>query len=92
MADKKLDLSIISPGNKSDRQMPTTADMVILRLTSGDLGILPGRMPCSMVLGEGVLRILNDGSETRMNISGGVASVSQDVVTVMTESIEWLED
>jgi len=92
MADKKIALKIISPGQAVDTRMPKTADMVIMHCTTGDLGILPGRMPCSMVLGEGVLRILNEGKENRMNISGGVASVSHDVVTVMTESIEWLED
>ena len=91
MADKKIELKIISPGQKVDKRMPETADMVIMRCVTGDLGVLPGRAPCSMVLGEGVLRILNDGKENRMNISGGVASVSHDVVTVMTEHIEWIE-
>jgi len=86
MADKKIELKIISPGEPVDDRVPTMVDMVIMRCTTGDFGILPGRMPCSMVLGTGILRIMNDGAESRMEISGGVASVSQDVVTILTES------
>ena len=85
---KKLELKIISPGQKIDQRVPEMADMVIMRCITGDLGILPGRTPCSMVLGDGTLRIMNEGSEVRMVISGGVANVSNDVVTVLTESAE----
>lgn len=88
---KKLELKIISPGQPVDDRIPTMVDMVIMRCTTGDLGVLPGRLPCSMVLDTGVMRILNEGSETRMTIGGGVANVSQDVVTVLTESAEWLD-
>ena len=91
MADRKVELKIISPGQKIDKRVPKKADMVIMRCTTGDLGILPGRMPCSMALGTGLLRVLNDGDEKRLNISGGIASVSQDVVTVLTESVEWVD-
>ena len=86
MADKKLELRIISPGQEIDSHVPTTADMIILRCTTGDLGVLPGRTPCTMVLAAGDLRIINDGAEHRLTIDGGVASVERDVVTVLTEA------
>ena len=90
MAGKKIDLKIISPGEPIDSRIPATADMVIMRCTTGDLGVLPGRTPCSMVLDEGKLRIFNQGSEVSVKIAGGVASVSKDVVTVLTEKIEFV--
>jgi len=86
MANKKLELRIISPGQEIDSQVPATADMIILRCTTGDLGVLPGRTPCTMVLAQGPLRIINDGTECSLTIDGGVASVELDVVTVLTEA------
>ena len=91
MADRKIELKIISPGQVIDKRVPKKADMVIMRCLTGDLGVLPGRMPCSMALGTGLLRILNEGDEKKLNISGGIASVSNDVVTVLTETAEWVD-
>ena len=89
-ASKKLELKIISPGQKIHKRIPTMADMVIMRCTTGDLGVLPGRAPCSVVLGEGEMRILNEGKEINVKIGGGVANVSHDVVTVLSEIVEYV--
>ena len=89
MADRKLNLRVISPQTATDRRpykLQKDSDLVVLRCTTGDLGILVGRMPCTMVLGSGVLRSLNDGKEYIMAISGGVAHVQNDIVTVLTNS------
>ena len=88
MADKKVNLRVISPHTATDKRpfkLQKDADMVILRCTTGDLGVLTGRMPCSMVLGTGVLRILDAGKEFRMAVMGGVAHVQDDVVTVLSD-------
>ncbi|MCL2285837.1 MAG: F0F1 ATP synthase subunit epsilon [Firmicutes bacterium] len=89
MADKKLELRIIAPGMNLEKKPPAFADMVIVHCITGELGILPGRMPCSMVLGKGALRIHDGETEYRMKIDGGIASVSNDVVTVLSNSVEW---
>jgi len=91
MTDKKLELRIIAPGMSLEKKPPKFADMVIVHCKTGELGILPGRMPCSMVLGKGALRIHENETELRMKINGGIASVSNDVVTVLSNSIEWIE-
>jgi len=91
MAEKKLELKIISPGQPIHKKIPKLADMVIMRCTTGDLGVLPGRSPCSLVLGEGVMRIINEGKEVNVNIGGGVANVSGDVVTVLSEVVEFIK-
>jgi F-type H+-transporting ATPase subunit epsilon len=86
----KLDLRVISPAaatDKSPYKLQASVDMVILRCTTGELGILPGRMPCSMTLGSGPMRILNEGTETRWHVEGGVAHVSGDIVTVLSDKV-----
>ena len=93
MADKKLELRVIAPTATESKELApykkgVSVDMVIMRCTTGDLGVLPGRMPCSMVLGTGDLRIFDNGNERRVAISGGVASVSNDVVTILTDFVE----
>ena len=91
MADKKLELRIIAPGMTLKKKPPTLADMVVVHCITGELGILPGRMPCSMVLGKGSLRVHEGEREYRMKIDGGIASVSNDVVTVLSNCVEWVE-
>ena len=89
MADRKLKLRVISPRTATDKRpykLQKDSDLVILRCTTGDLGILVGRMPCTMILGSGVLRSINDGKEYHMAIIGGVAHVSDDEVTVLTDN------
>jgi len=87
MAEKKLELNIISPDMDLENAPPKHADMVILFCTTGELGILPGRAPCNMLLGTGNLRIFENEVETRFKIDGGVASVKDNLVTVITNSI-----
>ena len=89
MADRKLNLRVISPQTSTDRRpykLQQDSDLVVLRCTTGDLGILVGRMPCTMVLGSGILRSINDGKEYVMAIIGGVAHVQDDIVTVLTDT------
>ena len=89
MAERKLNLRVISPRSATDKKpykLQKDSDLVIMRCISGDLGVLVGRMPCTMVLGSGVLRSINDGKEYFMAIIGGVAHVSNDVVTVLTDT------
>ena len=89
MAERKLNLRVVSPRTATDRRpykLRKDSDLVILRCITGDLGILVGRMPCTMVLGSGILRSINDGKEYHMAIIGGVAHVSDDVVTVLTDT------
>ena len=76
-------------------------DMVIMRCITedvgnksavGDLGILPGHMALSAMLGISPLRILDEGNERILAVFGGVVNVRDDVVTVMTERALWPED
>lgn len=92
--EKKLELRVIAPTmatGKSPYKFKKTVDMVIMRCTTGDIGILPGRVPCSMVLDTGILRIFDEDSDVKerhMAIMGGVAHVSDNVVTILSDAAQ----
>lgn len=81
MAAKKLTLTIITP---TQTRLATQAERVILRCTNGDIGILPGHDARAMTLTDGVLRILNEKEEKTLPLSGGLAAIENDVVTILT--------
>jgi len=86
--EKKIELRVIAPTmatDKSPYKFQKLVDMVIMRCTTGDMGILPGRMPVSAVLDAGILRIF-DESESKMVVMGGVAHVSDDIVTILSDA------
>jgi F-type H+-transporting ATPase subunit epsilon len=91
MADTKLKLhlQIITP---NDVKLGEDADMVIMRCTTGDMGIMPRHKSISAILDYGALRILNDGSERRMAVFGGIAQVQNDEVIILANDAQWPED
>jgi len=65
------------------------------RSAVGDMGILPGHMPISAVLGISPLRIMDDGferGERIMAVYGGLLDVKDDVATIMTEMALWPDE
>jgi len=89
MPGKKVRLRVITPEKiKVDEE----TDMVIVRCTTGDWGILPGHESHWAALGIGVLRMLNGGEERKLAVFGGIAEVQNDVVTILTSNAELPED
>lgn len=66
--------------------------MVIARGVEGELGVMPGHTPLVTPLKIGVLRLLKDGGEQLIAISGGFLEVRPDKVTVLAETAELPED
>ena len=88
--DKKLRVRIITPETV---KYDDAADMVIMRCATGNMGILPGHMPCSAVLRDsGVTRIILDGGEHWVAVYGGIAQVANDNITILTAAAEWPEE
>ena len=93
----KLRLQILTADSvKHDEEV----DMIIMRCiyedmgrgkrsSVGEIGILPGHMPLSAVLGISPFRIIKDGEESIMAVYGGIVNVNQNTVTVLTEKAEW---
>ena len=82
-------MRIVTP---NEIKFDENVDMIIMRCTTGDMGILPGHEPHSAVLDHGEVRILDDGNERRLAVSGGIAEVRNNVLTILTSLAEWPED
>jgi F-type H+-transporting ATPase subunit epsilon len=89
MSERKIRLRIITP---NELKVDIQADMVIMRCTTGDMGILPGHIACSVLLDFGVVRIFDDGQEYRIAVYGGVAEINENVLSIITTEAEWPED
>ena len=89
MAHRQVHLRIITPDEiKADEH----ADMVVIRCVNGDMGVLPGHHAYSAALDIGALTIINGVVERKIAIFGGIASIENDTVTVLTDNAEWPED
>jgi len=87
--EKKIHLRILTPtGPKVERDV----DMVILRTTGGDMGILPGHETYYCALDYGVFRVLNRNREGQLAVLGGVAEIQDNVLTVLTPEAQWPKD
>lgn len=78
---QKLKLTVTTPrGVKFEEP----ADMVVMRLIDGELGVLPGHAPIKTVLGDGILRIINDGYEAKLAVFGGLVEIDNLEVNIFT--------
>jgi F-type H+-transporting ATPase subunit epsilon len=64
------------------------ADMVILPMFDGELGVLPGRAPIIGRLGAGELRLKNSAGVKRLFVEAGFVQVRSNVVTVLTANAQ----
>jgi len=60
------------------------AELVILPMYDGELGVLPGRAPLVGRLGAGELRLKTGDVSKRWYVEAGFVQVRSDVVTVLT--------
>ena len=82
-------LKIVTPyGLAYDGQ----AEELIVRTTSGDLGILAGHVDCVAPLGMGRATVIIDGSRRYGACIGGMLSVMGGNVTLVPTTFEWAED
>lgn len=68
------------------------AEMVIMRTSVGDIGVLSGHQPLTTTLGYGVLKITNGDKEIKATVFGGFVSVTPSEVVLLTDAAEWVED
>jgi F-type H+-transporting ATPase subunit epsilon len=68
------------------------ADMIILPGTGGELGVLPHHAPVLTTLKLGVVKIRREGTDQVFAVSGGVAEVQPDLVTVLADAAENVEE
>ena len=87
MADKSdFLLRIITP----DRIFyENRADMVEFNTTEGEIGVLPGHIPMTVIVKPGILYITETGEEKKAALHAGFAEILPESVTILAEVIEW---
>ena len=91
MADQSrfFRLQVISP----DRIFyDGNVEMVELRTSEGEMGVLKGHIPLTAILVPGVLKIKEDGQERKAALHDGFVEIFQDHMTILAESCEWPEE
>ena len=67
------------------------AEEIIVRTTTGDLGILAGHMNCVAPLGMGRATILIDGKKRYGACIGGMITMMEGKATLLATTFEWAD-
>ena len=82
-------LKIVTPDGMEFEGM---AEEVVVRTTSGDLGILAGHINCVAPLGMGCATFVIDGQKRYAACIGGMVSVMDGKVSLVPTTFEWAEE
>lgn len=83
-----FELQIVTPdGLKYDG----TAEELIVRSTTGDIGIMAGHINCVVPLGMGQAMAIVDGEKKYAACIGGMLSVMDGKVTLVPTTFEWAD-
>ncbi len=67
-------------------------DIVVLPGAGGEMGVLPHHAPVLTTLKYGVVKVRRGGKEDIYAVSGGVAEVQPDIVTILADAAENVEE
>ncbi len=90
MADKNTFLlRIITP----DRVFyENQVEMVEFNTTEGEIGVLPGHIPLTVIIKPGILNITEGEEDKEAALHAGFAEILPDRVTILAEIIEWPDE
>ena len=86
MADKEFTLRIITPERVFYEGI---VDMVEFNTTEGQIGVLPGHIPLTVIVKPGILHITEKDGEKEAALHSGFAEILPEGVTILAEIIEW---
>ena len=66
--------------------------MVEFNTVEGEIGVLPGHIPMTVIVKPGVLTITEEGGSKQAALHAGFAEILQGGVTILAEIIEWPEE
>lgn len=89
MADKTFNLQIISPTRIF---FDGDVDMVEMKTTEGEIGVLAGHIPLTAILEPGVIRIKQADGTKEAAMHDGFVEIRKDKVTILAESCEWPDE
>lgn len=86
---KPFALKIVTPDGVRFDGM---AEELVVRTTTGDMGILAGHTNCVAPLGMGRATVVIDGKKRYGACIGGMVSVLNSAVSLVSTTFEWAED
>lgn len=89
MADKSFKLRIITPERIF---YEGEAEMVEFNTTEGQIGVLPGHIPLTVIIKPGILNIHEADGEKEAALHSGFAEILPQQVTILAEVAEWPEE
>lgn len=67
-------------------------EMVEFNTTEGEIGVLPGHVPMTVIVKPGILDITESEGDKTAALHAGFAEILPDRVTILAEIIEWPEE
>jgi len=67
-------------------------DIVVLPGSDGEMGILPNHAPVLSTLNMGVVKVRQADEEFVFTVTGGVAEVQPEIVTVLADAAEHIDE
>jgi F-type H+-transporting ATPase subunit epsilon len=90
MAEMSFKLTIVEPDGVF---YEGEIDMLEFNTTEGEIGVLPGHIPMTVIIKPGIMTIYETGKDERKAaIHAGFAEILQDKVTILAEVVEWPEE
>lgn len=90
MADNKtFELRIITPERVF---YEGSAEMVEFNTTEGQIGVLPGHIPLTVIVKPGIITIHETALEKTAALHAGFVEILPDRMTILAEIIEWPEE
>jgi F-type H+-transporting ATPase subunit epsilon len=68
------------------------ADIVVLPGTDGEMGVLPHHAPLLTTLKYGIIKVRSQGQENIFTVSGGIAEIQPDIITILADAAENVEE
>ncbi len=82
-------LKIVTPDGVA---FDALAQELVVRTTTGDMGILAGHQNCVAPLGMGMATVVVDGEKRFAACIGGMLSMIDGAATLVPTTFEWAED
>lgn len=67
-------------------------NMVEFNTTEGEIGVLPGHIPLTVIVKPGILDIHEQDEEKMAALHSGFAEILPDGITILAEIIEWPDE
>lgn len=67
-------------------------DMVEFNTTEGQIGVLPGHIPMTVIVAPGILTITEEDGVKTAALHAGFAEILPDSITILAEIIEWPDE